>query len=256
MRWWSTAATQSNKWALRFCSCTFFCPICNTTAAVSAKWSRFFEPFVLRMILIGLICVISVTNLASILEESGCSPVDYEPQSWKEISEGANKIKQVELCLSPLLSENSFFQGLFCASFPPTLTSLPPTWMTGTQSETWAPCACVLLHMCPEASSHPRWQKTQNKLELKNKLGTDGAHCPLPSHRHSHSQTLTPSLKVTFRNANRKKFWLDYMVTVGKDTWDLLQIKSYFYGTLYRHSYGTFTYLIFEDHLNLLYLLL
>lgn len=230
MRWWSTAATQSNKWALRFCSCTFFGPISNTTAAVSAKWSCFFEPFVLRMILIGLICVISVTNLASILEESCCSPVDYEPQSWKEISEGANKIKQVERCL-------------------------PPTWMTGTQSETWAPCACVLLHMCPEASSQPRWQKTQNKLELKNKLGTDGAHCPLPSHRHSHSQTLTPSVKVTFGKANRKKFWLDCMVTVGKDTWDL-QIKSYFYGTLYRHIYGKFTYLIFEDHLNLLYLLL
>lgn len=252
MRWWSTAATQSNKWALRFCSCTFFGPISNTTAAVSAKWSCFFEPFVLRMILIGLICVISVTNLASILEESCCSPVDYEPQSWKEISEGANKIKQVERCLPPppLLSEFLFSGSVLCF-LSPTLTSLPPTWMTGTQSETWAPCACVLLHMCPEASSHPRWQKTQNKLELKNKLGTDGAHCPLPPH----SQTLTPSVKVTFGKANRKKFWLDCMVTVGKDTWDL-QIKSYFYGTLYRHIYGKFTYLIFEDHLNLLYLLL
>lgn len=118
MRWWSTAATQSNKWALRFCSCTFFGPISNTIAAVSAKWSCFFELFVLRMILIGLICVISVTNLASILEESCCSPVDYEPQSWKEISEGANKIKQVERCLPPPFIWIPFFRVRFVLPFP------------------------------------------------------------------------------------------------------------------------------------------
>lgn len=151
MRWWSTAATQSNKWALRFCSCTFFGPISNTTAAVSAKWSCFFEPFVLRMILIGLICVISVTNLASILEESCCSPVDYEPQSWKEISEGANKIKQVERCLPPPFYLNSFFQGPFCASFPPlSPLSHPPGWQGRSQRPELPAhvccCTCVLRH--------------------------------------------------------------------------------------------------------------
>ena len=122
-----------------------------------------------------------------------------------------SKSYRVIFILLPFCSSFSLHLYFFPPFFPSSI-SLPPgalTWMTRAQPQTWAVCAwrCVCMHVWPEASSNPLWQKN-----IRAEKYVRDRHNTLPiigpyTHTHTHTQKHQhPVCQGRFGKGHRENF--------------------------------------------------